>query len=532
MTMPVEAKATAAQGPSPWPWILLATLAGAIVRVAPVLRADFPLGDGGMFASIVDEIRRTGDLIPTWITYNNLNAPFGYPPLSFVVTAGLDYLIPIGTVEWLRWIPLVASIATVPAYSLLASVLAPSRTHVVVATFVFALVPGSFEWLIMGGGLTRAPGFLLAILTLYLWIRFLKLGGRAWIGAGVGLGLAVLTHPNAGLFTAIGMSLAAIAYGRDGRTWGRVIATAAIGVAVSMPWIVTVVARHEIAILIAAGGTSPNLWQSVYTILTASVTGEPFWRLAAGLGVLGYLYAVFRRWYFLPAWAAIIALADPRATITYAAVPMSVLAAVGLLDVVTARLLHLAGEIRAAPGWPGAVLRRRSVRAILGVALSLGLMSALLAPYVIGPLTSIDSDQRSAMAWSRGAIPSTARVLVVTDLPWYGQTTAEWFPYLAGRESVATVQGYEWLGSAAWQRQLELADALREHANDTVAALDEWADEFGVVYDYVYLPKGQLGGVMSAEDCCRALRSTLRDSADYEIVYDGVGATIARRLGS
>ena len=160
------------------------------------------------------------------------------------------------------------------------------------------------------------------------------------------------------------------------------------------------------------------------------------------------------------------------------------------------------------------------------------MLSAALAPYVLSPMASLSADARSAMAWSRDSLPSTARVVVVTGRSWYEDATSEWFPYLAGRVSVATVQGYEWLGSSAWQRQLELADALRDRANDTVAALDEWARQFGVEYDYVYVPKGRLGGVRSEEDCCSAMRVTLRESADYEIVYDGVGATIARRIGS
>ncbi|HSV91979.1 MAG TPA: hypothetical protein VLH81_02840 [Desulfobacterales bacterium] len=238
------------------------------------------------------------------------------------------------------------------------------------------------------------------------------------------------------------------------------------------------------------------------------------------------------RRYFLPAWVVVLVFADQRAAATYASAPLSLLAAVGLLDVVIARLGGVGGDLLSAPEWPTRLVQRRSSRVVIGGALAYGMLSASLAPYVLSPMASLSPDARSAMTWSRGALPATARVLVVTDQPWYGQATAEWFPYLAGRVSVATVQGYEWLGTAAWQRQLELSAALRDQANDTIGALETWALEFGVTYDHVYLPKGQLGGAGSAEDCCRALRSTLRDSAAYEIVYDGVGATIARRLGS
>ncbi len=174
----------------------------------------------------------------------------------------------------------------------------------------------------------------------------------------------------------------------------------------------------------------------------------------------------------------------------------------------------------------------RSVRAIVGGTLVLGMLSAALAPYVLSPMASLSADGRSAMAWSRDSLPATARVVVVTGRYWYLDATSEWFPYLSGRVSVATAQGYEWLGASAWQRQLELNDGLRDLAHDTVGALDQWARQFGEEYEYVYVPKGRLGDVLSDEDCCGAMRLTLRDSPDYEVVYDGAGATIARRIGS
>jgi hypothetical protein len=517
---------------SPWPAILLATLAGAIVRAAPVVQAGFPVNDGGLFASMVDDILKTGQAIPAWTSYNGLGGPFAYPPLAFIVTAGLETLMPLGTVEWLRWIPLLSAIATVPAFALLATVLAPSRVHVAIATFVFALVPRSFEWLVMGGGLTRAPGVLLAILSIYLGIRFLKTGGRAWLGAGIVLGLTVLTHPQAGLFAAISLSLATLAYARGRRAWSRMIAAAAVGLLVTSPWLLVVMTRYGIGPLLSAGGTGVNLVQSIFYLLTATVTDEPLWKLAAGLGVLGVIYSLSLRRFFVPAWAAVLVLADPRGAATVVSAPLSLLAAVGLQDVVVARIGGVGGDLLSAPGWPTPLLRSRSVRAVLGGALLLGMLSATLAPYVLSPMATLGSDERSAMTWSRDSLPPAARVVIVTGRPWYEDATSEWFPYLAGRVSVATVQGHEWLGSTAWQRQLGLADALLGRAKDTVAALAEWARRFGVEYDYVYLPKGRLGGVTPPEDCCGPMRATLRESVDYEIVYDGVGATIARRIGN
>lgn len=513
-----------------WPAIALATLVGAIARAAPVLAAGFPVNDGGLFAWIVDEILRTGQPIPEVLGYNGLGSPFAYPPLAFIGSAALESIIGLGTVEWLRWIPLVASIATVPAFALLSTELAPTRVHVAVAAFAFALIPRSFEWLVMGGGLARAPGFLLAILATYLGLRFLRGGGHAWLGAGIGLGLAVLTHPQAGLFTATTLVLATLAYARSGRAWARMLGAAGVAVLVASPWLVLVISRYGIGPLMSASGTGTNLLQSVFYVLTANLTDEPFWKLAAGLGVLGLVYSLFTRRWFVPAWIGMLLFVDPRGAVTFVSAPVSLLVAMGLLDVVVARLVRVGGVVWAVPEWPTPLLRARPVRAVMGAALVLGMVSALLAPHVLGSMAALSADQRSAMDWSRTALPAGSHVVVVSGREWYEDATSEWFPFLADRVSVATVQGYEWLGASAWRRQLDLSAALVAGARDTAAFIGTWARQWGVEYDFVYLPKGRLGGVLSEEDCCPAMRTTLRESADYEIVYDGAGATIARRL--
>jgi hypothetical protein len=56
----------------------------------------------------------------------------------------------------------------------------------------------------------------------------------------------------------------------------------------------------------------------------------------------------------------------------------------------------------------------------------------------------------------------------------------------------------------------------------------EFAASAGLADAWLFIPKGQLNGPLAAPDCCPALRETVRDGAHYEVVYDGVGATIAR----
>ena len=289
------------------------------------------------------------------------------------------------------------------------------------------------------------------------------------------------------------------------------------------------ITRYGIAPLLSAGGTGANLAESVLYLLTMRLTNEPLWMLVAGLVALGFIYSLSTRRYLVPAWAVATVILDPRSAATQGSIPVAILAAIGLLDVVVARLVRFGGDLASAPGWPTAILRSRAVSATLGGALVLSLLSALLAPYLLSPMASLTPDARAAMAWARSSLPVSARVVVVTGRDWYEDATSEWFPYLAGRQSVATVQGVEWMGAARWRTQLALFGALQGHATDTATALDDWAREFEAAFDYVYLPKGALGAVTGGSECCAAMRETLRQSGSWAIVYDGPGATIGRR---
>jgi hypothetical protein len=73
-----------------------------------------------------------------------------------------------------------------------------------------------------------------------------------------------------------------------------------------------------------------------------------------------------------------------------------------------------------------------------------------------GPLAS---EKRDAMAWVRQHHAGSAFVMI-SDQPWYSDISAEWFPVLAGAESLNTVQGREWLPNRAFARSAERHAAL------------------------------------------------------------------------
>ena len=136
----------------------VALLCGASVRLLPFVGTDFPLNDGGLFATMIQDLVNNGLLLPAYTTYNGLDIPFAYPPLAFYV-AGLAHQIGgFEILDILRGLPFLISLATVVAVYWLGQGVLGSRTGGVLAAIAFALLPGSYQWMITGGGVTRASG--------------------------------------------------------------------------------------------------------------------------------------------------------------------------------------------------------------------------------------------------------------------------------------------------------------------------------------------------------------------------------------
>ena len=84
---PTQDDATKRRLAVPWRAIAAITVLGALIRLIPVLGADFPLNDGGLFAEMILAIRANGFALPAETHYNAIDLPFAYPPLGLYVAA-------------------------------------------------------------------------------------------------------------------------------------------------------------------------------------------------------------------------------------------------------------------------------------------------------------------------------------------------------------------------------------------------------------------------------------------------------------
>ncbi len=495
--------------------VVPALILGTIARIVPIAAADFPLNDGALFFAMSQDLRDAGFILPATTTYNFDGLPFAYPPLALYLHAAVTSL-GFDPISVFRWFPLLVSIATIVLVYLIAQEVLGSWRLAGVAAIVFALLPRSYEWLITGGGLTRGMGMALALVAVWQGIRLISQPSRVRIFLTGALGgLTALTHPEATVFVAVSLIICLVSIGRSRRQLASIAVAAIIGVLVAAPWWLAVSLSHGPDILAAAAGSrTGQLIESIRRFVFGDFTGAAQLDIFLGVGFLGFLLQIGRGRYLLPVWSLMIVLSISAAGMTFLTVPWAMLVAITVMEMILPAATRLAPALRHA--------RLVTAGGLLGAAV----LSSLATGYnPFSPVHALSQDQRAAMAWVASNTPRDARVAVVTGVPWQIDATSEWFPVLAQRHSLATPQGYEWSGQFPAR---SLAHQLLQGvcASRLTACVEAWQDEFSADIDYVFVPKGQLGGLASAYDCCPGLRADL--SARHQIVFDGPGATVVR----
>ena len=529
----------------PWPTIVTvgAGMLAVFVRGFLVLSRSFPLNDGALFYLMTREVEASGFHLPVTTAYNGANIPFAYSPLGFYLAAAL-HTVGVDLVSLFRVLPLAFSCLCVLAFYLLARDLIPARATLGVALVTFALLPRSFLWLIMGGGLTRSMGFFFAILT--LWQLHRAYSRQAWrhvAGATVFASLTVLSHLGTAPFVAFSAPLLLAFFGRNRFS---LIASVAVGIGTAIltaPWWATVAATHGFAPFLAAGATGGTVFGAHRTEAFTKLaffglgTAEPLFPVIGALAIMGAFATLTRRGAFLQLWWLVIILLDTRAGATYASIPVAILAAIALTEVIAPAIARPpswvapAGTTKHASGWAvvGVAPRHRqwAVGVVFAILLGYGIASSLVRRPGLNAegryLTNLTPDDRAAMAWVARQTPQTSRFLIVVGGAaggWWADRVGEWFPVLGQRVSVATVQGSEWLPGHAFDERERQYDELQGCAVWGSACLEQWAQAHHRPYSHVYIPK------TLAFPCCGPLETALRHDPLYQLVFDGPGAAI------
>ena len=507
--------------------LFLALFLGAIVRFAPTLLAHSPINDGGLFYTMIDELKANSFLLPAYTAYNHLQIPFAYPPLSLYLGALLSGL-GVPTIEVLRWVPASASTISILAFWWMASKMLDSSTKASVAAAVYALMPRAFSWYIMGGGLSRSLGILFLLLTCgSTWLLFTKPGYRQIILTSIFGAAAILSHPETALHTVIACGLICLFKVRSRRALFAALSVTLGVIALTGPWWGTILAQHGLSPFQSALQTGAHGAQFWIPWITFDFAQEPFVTVFAALGMLGLLVQLVRREWFLPVWLFVPFLAEPRSAPAIAALPLAVLAGYGLTDFVLPHLPSLASATNPDfADWTELLPRSPLVRVALGFVLLYGFFGAFAYDLSLAQLV-IPPDSRAAMQWVQKGSPTNARFVVLSgSVDPFSDASAEWFPVLAGRPSINTLQGREWVLGKGFMPFLEDLKALQACADQSATCVEDWAASHATDYNYIYLEEHP---AQDAPEASSLLLYSLRQDQDYILVFENSGTVIFRR---
>ncbi|MBE0672287.1 MAG: hypothetical protein IH588_17060 [Anaerolineales bacterium] len=494
-------------------FLILTFVFGIAVRVIPLLRVDFPLVDGGMFYSMIKDLRAANFSLPEFTTYNNAQIPFAYPLLAFYLAGILNATTNISILKILQWLPGVVTILNIPLFYYFSKQILKSEARAALATLIFSLTPNSYWWNIVGGGLTRSLGALLFTATLVCTYQMYQHKTKAWVAAAiVSAAGSVLSHPAWALQSVVAFILLWWFFGRDkqGTIYSVIVG---LGVLVlTSPWWAAVISNHGIGTLLNASTVTHSrlLFWTVFFAL--SFTGE-YAPVIAVFGMIGFFLHLARKDYFLIAWALLCLFVDPRGGLPAAVFPFSIMAATSFADGVATRLSNTNVDSSPTEHWMEA-LKLNSGRLFFGFFILLFLYNA----YQVSDRLShqvLSAEERKAIEWAKANTELDERFLILDEEgnPLLSPLT-EWFPALAERRSVATIQGTEWLPGEENYNELygavtDIHQCLYQDVNCLLKLQDELPDD----YEYILLS----GKQQNASG--HPLLASLKETPSFTLVY-------------
>jgi hypothetical protein len=495
----------------------LAILLGGALRLVFVARVDFPYNDGGLFYTLVNELVANGFRIPAFSAYNATHLPVVYPPLAFYLAGLIKFSFGVSVVEIQRWLPLVFSLLTIPAFAWLSQVILKNPAAAALATLAFALLPNSTDRLLMGGGLTRAPGFFFSLIALTCIYRLFESGrkGDLW-PAILFSALTLLSHPVYSWFVVYSSGVFFLYANHKRRNIIYSIAVAAGVLLVSAPWWFSILRLHGLKPILVAfqarnlsNVTGPLL--SLLQLLTFDLSREFFLEILGVLSLAGLVFSLYNRKTFWLVWLLAIFLLERASPVALAVVPLSMLSGLA-----SARLLEASQH-----SWEGLYQRQ-----FVQIGFTVLVFYCVISSYLSFSAQVLTHAVRQSMEWIAQNSAPQSRYLILTDNPWWDDPVTEWFPALAVRTSLTTVQGYEWTSPLQFAERVNRYEAVRNCLQSIqVDCLAKWSANQQTSFDYILIPRlPPANGQTPLERT--PLVQALRQSPEYQLVSDQDGALI------
>lgn len=498
-------------------FLFVAVLIGGYIRLAPVIRSPLPLNDGGMFYTMARDLMANGYHLPAFASYNRLDIPYAYPPLAFYLAGILADLTGWDLLDIIRILPAVFTVLAIPAFYLLAREFCRDDLELILATFLFTMIPSSFDWLIMGGGLTRSPAFFLVLLTLFAIHRLYVCPDKRYIfWTGLLAAASILTHPETAPHLLASALVFFLFFGRNGQGVRRSLAVALLTLLLTAPWWATVLGRHGWAPFLTAARSGWYTVEAAFPLLRFDLTHEYDLQTIGALGLIGFFWSLAERKRWLPIWLLALFVAEPRSAALYTSPAVALLASHSLT-----RLLQIFDRLRHATQESFPPFSSMISRAAFALLLGQWIYSAAATTSLLVQTAALTPADQRAFEWVMANTSPGSRFLVLTGKAPLSDPTAEWFPALTSRQSLATLQGQEWNESGNFDEFAEAAVSLQACLEQTPDCIEMWLAENHAEADYLFVRTS------TASPLC-PLIEMLEESERYTIVYQNETISILR----
>lgn len=489
--------------------IAAAIFFGIIIR-AEAFHSSFPVNDGGMFYTMMQDIIANGCCsLPHYTSYNNLSIPFTYPPVGFLIGIATSKIFSIELYSVLIFVPFIFSIGSIfVSYLFLKKIV--SSNVAIFATLLFAITPRTYLWQIMGGGITRSAGMFFGILCLFLSAQFLQKNYKmTFVGAATSLAFCITSHLEWGFFTVTTLIIFAFFMNSIKHKKKVVISIIVSGFILSLLWFVPVfIIQGTLTPFISFASVGFSKFnRSVLVLSIGYITQENFFPLVGITGILGFfLQAKKNVW--LAIWGFVPLLINPRTSFNYIAIPLTISASYVLtqLFIQDKKTTHYA------------FVTIMGISLMYIFAIKLNLDSDIKA----NTWPSLSFSDITAMKWVEAHTMPMDQFLVLPeepDLAWSVSPVTEWFPTIAKRHSIITAQGSEWLPEHEFNKRINYYVDTQKCFYKTIDCYENIAEKYGFSYNYIYVPKQKREIIIQS----------LKESPSYTQRYDSDDVRIYKR---
>jgi hypothetical protein len=509
-------------------FLLVIIIFGAsLLRLQLVQSSYYPLNDGGLFYQMVEDLQENNFRLPEYTTYNQNNIPFVYPPLPLFFVGVLNSISGIDLVQLFKYLPLIFNIIAIPVVSLLIFEITQNDQIALMATFLWSMAVPSYQWQIMGGGITRSPALLLSFACLlFLSKHFKNPSWRNRILTSIFAALTLLSHFEIFWSIALSMVVFWLFSSNHKKNLLELISITGLTILLSLPYWVTIIQNHGIQPLVSSLGSGEfNIIKSIVVFTMFNYANEFSFTIISALGFIGLFYLLYWRKSFIPVWFLVMAFLDPRSAARSVLLPLSILASIVVIQIILPSFHQITFP-------KGSYFFRFSTIILNPKAITLFpfifiiIISTFYASLVEGlNMQGISREEKEDMVWIKTNTPSDAKFLVLSSAKiWQYDHTAEWFPVLTGRTSINTVQGNEWLPNGSYEQASNNYNQVKGCYYQDEACAQNWLRDFGLDVGYIFVEKSPCS---DARPFCNInIITALKMNQAYQILYESESGVV------